>query len=227
MGVKRLFIALRKSSVNWKKTTFALKCDIKKFFDSIDHTILFGLIEKKVSDPDMLWLVKTIIKSFEKSKDCGLPLGNVTSQLFANIYLNEFDQFVKHKLKVKHYFRYADDFILVHPNTKFLEDARKKITAFLLEKLRLKLHKDKITTRKLKQGIDFLGFVILQNTIILRTKTKRRILRKIAQAVKAFNNGSISKPYFNSVIQSYFGVLSHCRSKGIKKQIEGLINPKT
>lgn len=226
LGVKRLYIALRKVSANWRKSIFAFKCDIKKFFDSIDHDILLGLIKKKINNQDTFWLIEMIIKSFEKSGGRGLPLGNITSQLFANIYLNELDQFVKHKLKVKYYFRYADDFILVHNNKNFLENVKEKIKLFLSENLKLKLHEDKISIRKLRQGIDFLGFVTLQNAIVLRTKTKRRILKKISEIFTDFKNGNISKTYFNSVLQSYFGVLSHCKSRGIKKQIENLINQK-
>jgi retron-type reverse transcriptase len=108
-AVKRLEKFCRKLSQNNSRNIFALKCDIKKFFDSIDQNILLERIKRKIINVDTIWLVEKIIKSFPR----GLPLGNVTSQIFANIYLNELDQFVKHKLREKYYLRYCDDFIIL------------------------------------------------------------------------------------------------------------------
>jgi retron-type reverse transcriptase len=216
---KRLFIALRKESMNWRSPIFVLKCDIKKFFDSIDHRILFELIRKKVSDADALWLINEILKSFEKYPDVGLPLGNVTSQLFANIYLNELDQFVKHKLKVKHYFRYADDFILISRDENLLLVYKEEIGIFLKQNLKLEMHPNKVFIRKLKQGIDFVGYVILPNTTVLRTKTKRRILKKLKKARQKLNAGKMKKEDFRQIEASYLGVIKHCRNKEIKREI--------
>jgi len=212
---KKLFIVLRKNSENWKKQTFVLKCDIKKFFDSIDHIILFKLIKEKVLDEDTLWLIDKILRSFEKTPNVGLPLGNVTSQLFANIYLNELDQFVKHKLKVKYYFRYADDFILISSNENELLSFKKEIEYFLEQNLKIKLHPDKVFIRKLKQGVDFVGYVILPNTTVLRTKTKNRILKKLKKAKKELILGKIDKEKFKQTEASYLGVLKHCKNKEI------------
>lgn len=117
---------------------------MRKFFDSIDHAILRKLISKKVSDRNTLSLIDIIFESFQKEKGKGLPLGNVTSQLFANIYLNELDQFIKHELKARYYFRYCDDFVIVHHERKFLEDAISYIGNFLNQKLLLLLHPDKV-----------------------------------------------------------------------------------
>ena len=212
-GVNRLNNAIRKVSKNWKQTAWVLKCDVRKFFDSIDHKILRELIIQKVDEKEILWLIDIIFDSFEKEKGKGLPLGNVTSQLFANIYLNELDQFAKHALKAKHYFRYCDDFIIVHQDRNFLDNAKKKIADFLEYKLHLKLHPDKVEIRKVSQGIDFLGYVILPHSIVLRTKTKRRIGRKIREEVTSYNNKKISKNYFSAMITSYLGVFSHAKSK--------------
>jgi len=216
---QKLFIVLRKESKNWRRSVFALKCDIKKFFDSIDHQILFELIKQKIFDADVLWLINEILKSFEKYPNKGLPLGNVTSQLFANIYLNELDQFIKHKLKVRYYLRYADDFILISMNQKLLLFYQKEIENFLKQNLKLELHPDKVFIRKLKQGIDFVGYVILPNSVVLRTKTKKRILKKMKKAQKELNIGNVSKKKFQQIEASYFGVLKHCKSNNIKKKI--------
>lgn len=218
-GVVRLMKACRKVSKNWRVETYVLKCDIKKFFDSIDHGILRALIVKKVLDPDMLWIVDEICGSFEKTEGKGLPLGNVTSQLFANIYLNELDQFVKHELKARHYFRYCDDFVIVHSERKFLEQALKRITCFLHERLLLDLHPKKVEIRKVYQGIDFLGYVVLPHVIIVRTTTKRRLLRKLHEARAEFLSGDISKERFRSIIVSYLGVLSHCQNAFVRWRV--------
>ncbi len=212
-GVRRLYNACRKVSKNWKQTTYILKCDIRKFFDTIDHTLLRNLITQRICDTDTLWLIDVILNSFEKQKDKGLPLGNVTSQLFANIYLNELDQFAKHTLKAKHYFRYCDDFVIVHTNRELLEEMKEKIRAFLKEKLLLGLHPTKVEIRKLTQGVDFLGYVILPRTVILRTKTKKRMLRKLALARKKFKQGEITETTYYGTVDSYLGVLSHCRNR--------------
>ena len=203
-GVKNLYIAIRKISNNWKSPVYTLKCDIRKFFDSIDHEILFGLIKGKVNDKDMLGLIGIVLKSFEKEKDKGLPLGNVTSQLFANIYLNELDQFVKHKLKVKYYFRYADDFVILDESKECLGKLKDEIERFLSEKMKLKLHENKVFIKKVSQGIDFLGYVILPGATVLRTTTKRRMFKKA---------NSINLP-------SYEGVLSHCRARKISSDLQ-------
>ena len=220
---KNLFIALRKESKNWKQPVFVLKCDIKKFFDCIDHIILFELIKKKISDADTLWLIDKILKSFEKSPNVGLHLGNVTSQLFANVYLNELDQFIKHKLKIEYYFRYADDFILVSKNEKLLMYYKKEIEVFLRENLKLELHPDKVFIRKLKRGIDFVGYVILPNVTVLRTRTKKRIFKKLMKAQKKLILKEINKDKFQQIKVSYIGILKHCKSNEIKRKIREVL----
>ncbi len=117
-AVNRLERFIAKLSHNNNRLVYALKCDIRKFFDSINQDILTKLIDKKIEDKDTRWLIGQILGSFSKTPGRGLPLGNVTSQLFANIYLNELDQFVKHNLKVKYYLRYCDDFIILQDDKK-------------------------------------------------------------------------------------------------------------
>lgn len=219
-GSKRLSVLLKKTSKNWKSPIFALKCDVRKFFDSIDHRILFDLIRQKIKDEDILWLVNKILKSFEKYPGVGLPLGNVTSQIFANIYLNELDQFVKHKLKIKSYLRYADDFILIYKEKNLLLQNINEISEFLDINLKLKLHPNKICIRKIKQGVDFVGYVILPNSVVLRTKTKKRIMRKIKLLNTNLKEGRIKKEKFDEILASYFGVLKHCKSCKIRKEIK-------
>jgi len=111
----------QKCSKNHTKTIYVLKCDVRKFFASIDHEILLQILTKHISDKDTLWLLERIITSFHTKPNKGLPLGNLTSQLLVNVYMNEFDQYIKHKLKIKYYIRYADDFVILSPNKNYLE----------------------------------------------------------------------------------------------------------
>lgn len=215
-GVARLKNACRSVSRNWKSSAWVLKCDVRKFFDSIDHDILRSLIAKKVDDVQLLALLDILFASFEKTKGKGLPLGNVTSQLFANIYLNELDQFIKHELKAKHYFRYCDDFVIVHTDRKFLEHAEGCIAQFLKEKLLLLLHPNKVEIRKVRQGIDFLGYVVLPYSVVLRTKTKRRLLRKAQEVMVKFAQGKTREEAIRAIAASYLGILSHCRRKKLQ-----------
>ncbi|MDP1625265.1 MAG: reverse transcriptase/maturase family protein [bacterium] len=205
-GARRLEIFIRKATRNWTRQAWCLKCDVRKFFDSIDHKILSLLISESVSDARTMELIKTILASFDKSPGKGLPLGNVTSQLFANVYMDEFDQFAKHILKARYYARYCDDFVIVEQNIDVLESHLPQIRRFLSEELELELHPNKVSIRKARQGIDFLGYVVLPHRNVLRTKTKRRILKKV--------NGKNQA--------SYKGMLLHCKGKMIEKEIDGL-----
>lgn len=200
-AVYRLDKLIRKASLDYQKPVFALKCDIRKFFANIDQEILLSLLQKTIKDQDAIWLIKKIIDSFSSSPGNGLPLGNVTSQLFSNIYLNELDYFVKHSLKQKLYIRYCDDFIILHEDKKYLENLVLQIVNFLQDRLKLSLHPNKITIRKANQGVDFLGYVALPRYRVLRTKTKKRILR--------LANGKN--------IQSYLGVLKHANTRKLQK----------
>ena len=218
-GVVRLADFIRRATHNYRRPAYALKLDIKKFFDSIDHRILFELIKRRVADADALRLIRLIISSFETAPQKGLPLGNVTSQLFANIYLNELDQFVKHILREKLYLRYADDFVIVHESREYLEALILKLSNFLGESLRLELHPQKIILRKVSHGVDFLGYVVLPHYTVLRTKTKKRVLKKIEVLRRNLSAGIITPESFNQSIQSYLGMLAHCKGFAVRRMI--------
>ncbi|MFH1170251.1 MAG: reverse transcriptase domain-containing protein [Candidatus Vogelbacteria bacterium] len=204
-ALKRFNQMAWKLSRNDTKTVWVLKCDVQKFFDSVDHSILFSLLRKKILDNHARNLIIDVIKSFEKSSGKGLPLGNLTSQLFANIYLNHFDQFIKRELGVKNHVRYVDDFVILSNNKKYLEDVLLAVSSFLKSELSLELHQRKVIFRKWHQGVDFLGYVLFPHHQILRTKTKKRIFRKIT----------------NESRQSYFGLLKHCRGRKIREELGG------
>ena len=183
-AIDRLNYFGRKVSKNNTKTVWVLKGDVRKFFASIDQQILKNILEKYIQDSDILWLLGEVIGSFqtENNPSCGLPRGNLTSQLLVNVYMNEFDQFVKHVLKTKYYIRYADDFVILSTEKEYLVDLLSKIDVFLKEKLKLTLHPNKVSITTLASGIDFLGWVSFPEHRVLRTSTKRRMLKHIKQS---------------------------------------------
>ena len=186
-----------KVSQNHTKTCWALKCDVRKFFASIDQTTLLTILDKSIKDRDILALLKNVIGSFDSGKvGVGLPLGNLTSQLLVNIYMNEFDQFIKHKLKIKYYVRYADDFIILSTDKTELIKTLSYMIVFLREKFHLKLHPKKVSITTFSSGVDFLGWVHFPYHSVLRAVTRRRVVRE-------FSNLDISE----SSRQSYLGLL--------------------
>lgn len=203
-AVRRLEEFVRKASLNYQKPVFALKCDIKKFFANIDQQILLALIRKTINDPDVVWLIEKIVFSFTEEPGKGLPLGNVTSQLFSNIYLNELDYYIKQGLRQKYYLRYCDDFLILHQDREYLLNLIKPISEFLQARLKLTLHPDKISIRKLRQGIDYLGYVTLPHYRVIRTKTKRRALRLV-------NKRNIN---------SYLGICCHANAYEVEQIIK-------
>jgi len=209
-GVVHLDECMRKMSANYTKRIYALKCDVKRFFDSIDHSVLYILIARRISDPDLLSLIEAIIKSFETVSGKGLPLGNVTSQLFANVYLNEFDQFVKRVLKVKFYLRYCDDFVILGETKEELIRLLVFVHRFLAKELQVALHPRKISIRTPYQGVDFLGYVSLSGFRVLRTCTKKRIVSSYIRDVAEVKTER-DRERLKSIFYSYKGLLSHCR----------------
>lgn len=173
--------------------------DIQRFFDTLDHTILNSLLYKQIQDKRVLCIVERVIDSFKSQPDpnIGLPLGNVTSQLFANIYLHTLDDFVKHTLRQKYYLRYCDDFILVAHDKSQLEVCIEPIRTFLAQTLRLTLHSKKIVLRNMHQEIDFLGYILLLHHRLLRTRTRRRMQRRLSSKYSAYLNQEIDRTHMD------------------------------
>jgi retron-type reverse transcriptase len=204
---------MRKITANWRQPAYALKCDIRKFFDSIDHQILMDILYRQIADQEMRNLLQIILTSFEKNPGKGLPLGNVTSQLFANVYMNELDQYVKHGLKQKYYFRYCDDFVILAHTRGELEGLLEKVTVFLRERLLLELHPHKVEIRKIRQGVDFLGYVVFPHHRRLRTKTRKRVWKRIEK-----EENDLDKKLHQLV--SYQGVAGHARERLLQQEIK-------
>lgn len=179
-AIKRFEVFGRKVSMNHTKQCWVLKCDIRKFFASIDQEILLSILKSKIEDEDVLWLLERVIRSFHSTQEgVGLPLGNLTSQLMVNIYMNEFDQYIKNGLKIKYYIRYADDFVAISTDKDYLWELVPKIADFLEERLKLSLHPNKLFVKTLYSGVDFLGWVHFPRHKVLRTATKKKMFRNL------------------------------------------------
>ena len=202
-------------SQNNTKTCWILKGDVKKCFASVDHEILIEILKEYIQDQNIICLLEKTINSFN-TKDkigAGLPLGNLTSQLFINVHLNKFDQFIKHKLKIKYYIRYADDFVIFSQNRNYLLELIPQINKFLIEELKLNLHPDKLFIKTPASGLDFLGWVHFSNYRVLRTATKRKMFRNI--------NSKEGKQKEN-VVSSYLGMLKWGNGWKLSERIKSL-----
>lgn len=207
-ALKRFNDLARRVSRNQTCTCWVLKMDITKFFANIDQDILLGILSLSISDRRVLWLLEQVIRSFDSGKPgIGLPLGNLTSQLLVNVYMNEFDQYVKHGLKVKNYIRYADDFVVFSTNRDYLKDLIEPMAMFLRDGLCLTLHPNKISLATVASGVDFLGWVHFPHHRVLRTSTKRRMLVRIREHAT------------DETVQSYLGLLGQGNTFKLKQSV--------
>lgn len=207
-AVNRFKQYIWKVSKNNTRTGWVLKCDIRKFFASIDHQILLSILYRYIPDTRANALLTEIVKSFYSTREgLGLPLGNLTSQLLVNIYMNEFDQFAKHRLKAKYYIRYADDFVILSEKKAELEQLLPRIQLFLRQELRLELHPLKVSIETAASGVDFLGWVHFPDHSVLRTASKKRMLRNLRRDANPTR------------IKSYQGMLSHGNTKKLSRTL--------
>lgn len=200
----------RKVSQNHTRTAWVLKCDIRKFFANIDHKILEDILRHRIGDGEVVSLLGEVVGSFHTKDNpaVGLPLGNLTSQLLVNIYMNEFDHFVKRELKAAYYIRYADDFVILHEDKEYLEKLLPKIAAYLAARLRLSLHPNKVFIKTIASGVDFLGWVHFPYHRVPRTSTKKRMFRNLNQKQT------------EATVASYLGLLSHGNTYGLAEKVK-------
>lgn len=199
-------------SKNHTQTCWVLKCDIRKFFASIHHERLLTLLATRISDERTLRLCSEVIESFHTLPERSLPLGNLTSQLFANVYLDPFDQWMKRVMNVRHYLRYADDFAIFSPDKERLVQLIDPMRDFLESTLKLRIHEDKIVLKTIFSGVDFLGWVNFPDHRVLRTTSKKRMFTRLRQTSKAES------------LQSYLGLLSHGNARILQHSIQNLTN---
>ncbi len=199
-----------------RRNRYCLKMDISKFYPSVDHDILYDIIQRKIKCVDTLWLFRKIIYSIPDGKN--VPIGNYTSQWMGNLYLNELDYFVKHSLRVKDYVRYCDDFCLFHNDKKHLARLASEIETFLADTLALKLSKNSVFP--VTQGVDFLGYRHFPTHILLRKSTTTRIRRRLRRLPSALADGHISFEYFRSCIASVKGWMRWANTHHLRLAME-------
>lgn len=224
---------------------YILKGDIRKFFQSISWEVLIKIISKKIIDADTLWLIKKFIVGFsvmEKKQDkiacqlslleredipvsvvkrCGLPIGNLTSQLFANIYLNQLDYFVKQNLGEKYYGRYMDDFFIISNDKEKLKKDKEKIDLFLRQVLKLELHKNKTFIQNVNQGVCFVGYRVFADYTLIRGSTLINFQKKYHKKVKKYQKGLIAWEELEKCQKSFQGHLKHANAYNLSRKMFG------
>ena len=197
---------------------YAIKADIHHYFQSIDHAILKTEIRKVIKDARVLALLDRIIDHNGNMPDgVGIPVGNLTSQLFANIYLDALDQFIKHELGVEAYIRYMDDFVILSPDKEQLRSWLARIEQFLREELKLEFN-PKTTILAAKNGIDFVGY----KHRATHRKVRKDSIKRIKRTIKKCESGKITKEQLQKSIQSWTGHAGHADSYNLRKKIETL-----
>lgn len=199
-----------------RKYKYCFKADISKFYPSIDHEILRGLVRRKIKCKKTLWLLDDIIDSFPGGKNA--PIGNYTSQWFGNLYMNELDQWVKHEKKVSAYIRYCDDFIIFSDSKTELHQLRKEIEVFLRDRLKLKFSKSSVFP--VTQGVDFLGYRHFPGYKLLRKSTARRVKRRLLKLEKLLKKGRISLRQFDGSIASTSGWLRWANTENFRISVK-------
>ncbi|MDD3006940.1 MAG: reverse transcriptase/maturase family protein [Candidatus Pacebacteria bacterium] len=215
-----------------EKDLYCLQCDVSKYFDSIDHKTLLAIIKRKIIDGRTLCLIEKIINSdwhkkvFEnlfEFRFSGIPIGNLTSQLFANIYLNELDRFVKHSLREKFYVRYMDDFLILSFDKRKLQHLKKVIKEFLTDCLALTLHPKKANIFPISKGIDFLGYRIFRQYKLLRKSTVRRFVKRTKRFRKKLQGGKMAEKKFDDSVRSWLTYAKFGDTRGLLKDMRLII----
>ena len=227
-----------------RKNRYVFKCDIRKYFPSIDHQILFEMFEQKIRDTDTLWLIQTIIDSSDVADQSelfyfngdnlftplerrkSLPIGNQTSQFFANVYLNGFDHYVKETLGFRYYIRYVDDAVTLDNDKSRLFEAREQFVEYI-SALRLRLHPDKSQIFPVEQGTDFLGYRIFPTHRLIRKSNVKRFRRKLRNLQRDYTVGKVTLPDINQRIQSWLGHAKWANSYQLRKEIFSNVKFKT
>jgi RNA-directed DNA polymerase len=211
---------------------YCLKLDVHRYFYRVNHNILVDLYAKWIKDDDLMWLLEYIIRSNDgylgvidgsknytnRDSGVGMAVGNLLSQLSANVYLNEVDQFVKHGLQLKHYARYQDDMLVLHHEKPVLHEARDAIEDFLLTKLALKTN-DKTQIRPIKHGIEWVGYRVWPTHCKLRKSTAKRMKRRLCKLEKEYAAGEVDAETVRQSVQSYIGIMSHCNSYSLRSKL--------
>ena len=198
-------------------TRYCLKIDVRKFYPSIDHEILKQVIRRRIKDKRLLWLLDEIIESVPS----GVPIGNYLSQYFANVYLAYFDHWLKEEKRVKYYWRYADDIVVLAPNKETLHELLHDIRAYMRDNLKLKVKRNYQVFPVDARGIDFLGYVFYHSHTLLRKSIKQRLFRRVAKLRQ--RKTVPTKEQYKQQICSWWGWCKYCDSINLMSKIQKTI----
>lgn len=198
-----------------RRYRYVLKCDIAKFYPSIDHDILYEIVRQKIKCPDTLRLLYDIIYSVSGGKNA--PIGNFTSQWFCNLYLNELDRLVKNTFRVKGYLRYCDDFCLFHDDKNYLRYLAGEIRAFLADELKLTFSKCEVFP--VSHGVDFLGYRHFRHHILLRKSTATRVKKRLKALPGRLECGRVSAEQYRSSLSSTRGWLKWANAHNFSQSL--------
>jgi RNA-directed DNA polymerase len=214
--------AIRQAQTFSRKNRYYLKCDIKQYFACIDSEILKEILIKKFKDPDLIWLLNTIIESAQSDQPGkGIPIGSLTSQHFANLYLDRLDHHIKDSLRVKSYLRYMDDLILFCDEKANLHSLHFSIRTFLHDELELELKEKATMLAPVLEGIPFLGFRIFPNLVRLKQENKKRALNTLKSRTRAFKAGKLSEEEYSRSLMSITEHLNIANTYNLRKDVFG------
>lgn len=214
---KGQYAALDYAKANQRKFEWFCKLDIRKYFDSISHLLLLQHLHKRFKDVQLLELFKKVIKSYQVSTNQGLPIGNLTSQYFANFFLAVSDHFLLENIRIPAFVRYMDDMVLWHYNKEALIEAQLKLVAFLKSQLELDCKPPCINKREM--GLPFLGYVVFPDRVRLNKQSKQRFLRKVKYASDKLNNNEWTQAEYAHHIIPLIAFARHSQSYCLRKQI--------
>ena len=218
-GMHKACLDLQKAMKHCKRIWdkyYVLKMDVSKYFDNINKEVLLNILKKKIKDEDLMWLVKEILYTQKREK--GLEIGNYTSQIFANIYLNEVDMYIKHGLKVKYYFRYMDDSVILVKTKEEAKTLLEKIKIFLKENLKLELNK-KTQIFKNKQGVNFCGYKINEYRLKIRDKGKRKLKKKIKYLKEEIKRGNLTSKEAKKYLTGHMGYIKIANTYNLEQKL--------
>ncbi|MFH1630789.1 MAG: reverse transcriptase/maturase family protein [Candidatus Aenigmatarchaeota archaeon] len=214
---------IRNSRYTNQAKGYVLKADIRHYFDTVDHETLMKIINRKIKDKFVVWLIRTVLNN-HNTGGRGMPLGNLTSQFFANVYLNELDYFVKHGLRTKYYIRYVDDFVILHISRRVLKYYQNQIDEFLRSRLRIELHPDKTKIFPIYHGTSFLGFRVYYYHKLLKKSNVRHFRIRLDWLIQLYRSGDISDQTLNDSVAGWMEYARYGNTWKMRKDVSCQLN---
>ena len=217
-ALQRFDFFKRKASRNNQEKCYILKADVQKYFENVVHEILLSIIKKKISDKRIIGLIRKILAN-SAIQNRGMPLGNLTSQFFANVYLNELDWFIKRNLKAKYYIRYVDDFVIFERDKKELDFYRSEINKFLKNELNIQIHPDKSKILRLGNAINFLGFRIFYYHKLPKKSNIRKMKRKLKSLAQEYKLHKVDYDSVYDFLEGWTAYVKSANSYKLRRKI--------